>query len=545
MKELDEKSKKNQKTKNCFLSFFYQKKSLWTCWFILFLSVFLILFVQGINSLDPDLGWHLRVGKDIAQSGSVPRIESYTFPTEGDSWVDHEWLSNLFLYRVHESSSYGFWFLSAFMALMAVITFILTVFLTKKIVFPKINPWKYFFYSSLLIFPGTYSLLSAFGVRLQVITWLFTILLLSLFILFHQQKKYWTLFVAPLLLGLWANTHGTFVTGLFCFIAFALFFLFLTKRKFEQKIFVFFSLLVSVLFTLLTPYSFQLWKLVFEEYTQNRGYLTQIKEWLPMYAAPYIHWYSALFISLFLAILAIGLLSKVIPKKRSVLIYLAFVAGLLLLSVQSRRFLPLFTFTSFPISVFVLVNIYPAIIKKWHSYILCLVFLFFILIKIEYIKTVPPNLFEQNIETSPYQAMLFLKDRPEFDDLNLYNQYGWGGYLDWMWPEKKLFIDGRMPQKPMPNGQTYIDEYLAFRQADKMIIQLRKYRIKLVLIPPSKPYKQATGLEKHLLEEFFLVNLEEFNKEDPLYEYLHKNWQQIYSDEVALIYLHPEIEYTQ
>lgn len=534
----------DKKTKNHFLSFFYSRQAVYVCWFVLFLAIFSILFVHGISYLDPDFGWHLRVGQDIISTEDVPRTEKYTFPTEGESWVDHEWLSNILLFRIHQSSIYGFWTLSALFALITISTFILVAYLTKKIVLPKTNPWKFFFFSSLFVFAGTYSLLSAFGIRLQVLTWLFTLLLVAFFVLISHQKKRWPLFAAPLMMILWANMHGTFVTGLLCFGAYV-FFVFLVKKiSLQDKFFVLASFAVSVASTLLTPYSFQLWRLVFEEYTQNRGYLQQIKEWLPMYAAPYIEWYSALYISLFLAILIIGLLSKVIQKKLAVVVYLVFVVGLLLLSVQSRRFLPLFTFTSFPISIYVLIKIFPALkIKKSYVYFLTIFFFSFVVAKIDYARTVPLNLFEQNIESSPYHAVLFLKDHPELNELNLYNQYGWGGYLDWMWPEKKLFIDGRMPQRPLEGGETYIDEYLAFRQADTMIKQLKKYDIKLVLIPPFKPYKQAEGLEKHLIEDFFMVDLKKFNKEEPLYGYLQEHWQEIYADDVAIVFLHPDIEF--
>jgi hypothetical protein len=40
-----------------------------------------------------------------------------------------------------------------------------------------------------------------------------------------------------------------------------------------------------------------------------------------------------------------------------------------------------------------------------------------------------------------------------------------------------------------------------------------------------------------------MVNLEKFNQEDPLNEHLRTHWQQIYSDDVALIYLHPDITF--
>ena len=75
-------------TKSRFLSFFYKDKALTIYWVVVFVLSFLMLFSHSISFLDPDFGWHIRVGKDISLSGSAPTIETYTYPTEGDSWVD-------------------------------------------------------------------------------------------------------------------------------------------------------------------------------------------------------------------------------------------------------------------------------------------------------------------------------------------------------------------------------------------------------------------------------------------------------------------------
>jgi hypothetical protein len=44
---------------------------------------------------DADLWGHLRFGQDILQSGSIPRVEPYSFMTGGAPWFDHEWLSEV------------------------------------------------------------------------------------------------------------------------------------------------------------------------------------------------------------------------------------------------------------------------------------------------------------------------------------------------------------------------------------------------------------------------------------------------------------------
>ena len=65
---------------------------------LLFLAM---LFHNSFSYLDPDFGWHYQVGQEIWQEKQVPLVENHIFPIAGKSWVDHEWLANLFIYLVN------------------------------------------------------------------------------------------------------------------------------------------------------------------------------------------------------------------------------------------------------------------------------------------------------------------------------------------------------------------------------------------------------------------------------------------------------------
>lgn len=533
-------------TKYRFLSFFYKDKALIIHWVIVFVLSFLMLFSHSISFLDPDYGWHIRVGKDISLTGSAPTIETYTYPTQGDSWVDHEWLSNYLLFKVHTLGKFGYWILGGIFSLLTVLSFLIPLTITRKVVTPKVNPWNFLFFASPLLLVGTLIVLISFGIRLQVLSWFFTVSLCALLMLSHVHKKHWPLWIIPIIMLLWANMHGTFFFGLACYVAFFLFTTSFSKETTKRKVLYFISLVLSFLVTFITPYNTKLWKLILEEYTQNRGYLMQIKEWLPMYAAPYIDWGSTAFVAFFIAIFAIGLMSKSLPKNRNVIFYVLFVFGLLAISIQSKRFLPLFVFISYPLTLYILLKIFSGTsIKKYLILIPTIFFLIITFLKIDYVTTVPLDLFKENTNTSPYDASVFIAQHHEFDDLNLYNLYGWGGYLGWMWPERKLFIDGRMPQKPLPNGNTYIDEYLSLLDEETMEDKLKEHDIKIVLMPSKQSRLTLNPLEKHLMVNFFMVDLEEFNKESAIYPYLRENWQTAYSDETAAVFIHPSIKISQ
>ena len=64
--------------------------------FFLFLLLFLVLFGVGFfltsNTLDPDLGWHLRTGQLILERGGAPMQDWYSYTMPLFPWTDHEWL---------------------------------------------------------------------------------------------------------------------------------------------------------------------------------------------------------------------------------------------------------------------------------------------------------------------------------------------------------------------------------------------------------------------------------------------------------------------
>jgi hypothetical protein len=47
-----------------------------------------------------DLWWHMRAGALIAQTGSVPKVDPFSFTAAGRPWVNHSWLGGLALFGV-------------------------------------------------------------------------------------------------------------------------------------------------------------------------------------------------------------------------------------------------------------------------------------------------------------------------------------------------------------------------------------------------------------------------------------------------------------
>ena len=194
--------------------------SLLVSWLIIYITVFLMFFSASINNPDPDFGWHLRVGKDIANNGKAPTVETYTFHTLGQDWVDHEWLSNLFLYWTFSLNTLGYWLLGIIFSLIMITCLFLVLAITKKHIIPTVTRWNFFLIAAPLLLLNAYLLRNPFGIRLQVLSWFFVTICFWIFIRIYKHKNYGFVFVFPPLFALWANLHGSFIFGLAAMSAF-------------------------------------------------------------------------------------------------------------------------------------------------------------------------------------------------------------------------------------------------------------------------------------------------------------------------------------
>src|SRR3989344_9636631 len=126
----------------------------------------------------------------------------------------------------------------------------------------------------------------------------------------------------------------------------------------------------------------------------------------------------------------------------------------------------------------------------------------------------------------------------------MFNDYGWGGYMIWKLPERKVFIDGRMPSWRQ-NGQFVFGDYFNIMQTQKGFEKiLNTYDVQLVLIRKSiKDDAEAQGKLpkntklKQFFEEHHWLNvisaaLGIYKSNDNIYTELTKlGWKVIYQDD--------------
>lgn len=519
-------------------------------WAFFYFFIFTLLLRGSFGYLDPDLGWHLKVGEEISRTWTVPEVNHYNYTFTGN-WVDHEWLSNLAAYEIFNHQ--GYIALSVLFALLIVAVLIMLNVWVRR-AYPAVSP---FFIIIFQLF-GVVASSPHFGVRMQESGLLF--LTLILMIIYHYNKhKDWRLLLALVpIMYLWACLHGSFLIGFAIFGAWASVkiiekFLrrycgkdwldFSSSLKWREIIVFSGAALLSFAVTLFTPYGLKLYSFL-NGYKDN-FYVSHIQEWRSQFLYPFQ--YQQL---LYLALVLLGVIFYIYYSrgdKRSwrldlwtLFIFIFFV----FLSFKSRRHFPLMFAATFVPSAGIFSALFRTadkekpsesfwVIKDWLKWFLLLcLFLSSLLQLVSTDFTASP--FSAFRREYPIGAVEYLRVHPQYDEVRLFNDYGWGGYLIWSLPERRLFIDGRLPQVEY-QGQTFLEEYFDFFKKGAAVSEkLADYDIGLVLMPVKDEETKAKRWE----QIFFGLGNQNLSGHNYLRDYLSgsPDWRPAYYDRTAIIY---------
>ncbi|OGE31073.1 hypothetical protein A2631_05345 [Candidatus Daviesbacteria bacterium RIFCSPHIGHO2_01_FULL_44_29] len=475
--------------------------------FLILLLLLVLLTLKGISTLDPDFGWHLRIGQLILTLG-IPQTDPFSYTMPSYHFVDHEWLTDIALAYLYPLIGY---------VGIAVIFASLTLFALYLVLG---RPKDLF---TLSIFTLAALVLIRFqGVRPQVISWFCLALLLRLL---NSRKFRW--FIPPLFL-IWANLHGGFVFGLIILVIFTGV-RFITERKINLSDVV--SLAMSFGVTLFNPYGLGLWQVVWES-AKDSSLHSRIGEWVPFVFS--FHLPSILFLALSLSLFAKYRSKHLAWINLSCILFL--IAGL----ITSRNF-PLWVMIALPLLIQDL-NLFRLEISKikysgarFRKISAGLVGVVSGLLLFESIWL---GLKFAGINTSidyPKNAVVYL--RTHLPQGQIFADYDWGGYLIWQLPEKRVFIDGRMPswrREIAPAGES-IDafaELLAIQEhPEKSQEILKKYDVSTILWP--NPDYQPKDLFQLIKEQLFGSKAP---PKDSFIESLQSSgWKKVYSDDVSTL----------
>ena len=452
------------------------------------------LFITS-HSIDPDLGWHLAAGKWISWHHAVPRTDIYSHTMQGFSWVDHEWLSDLCLWwlQVH-----GLWW---------IVVLLFTFFAAA--------PFAVWLYRSRSFLDLWFILLAAMfmpriiGVRPQVISFFLFFIFYEIFSqryylnaesqkifkqdIFPNARISWWFLLLPIFFLLWANLHVGFVLAL-GFLGFMGAFYIIWQwwvtshipwRMVITDASIFF---LSALATLANPYGWRVYEFFYHA-LRSPETSKYIIEWQSVLAFPLFS--TCVFIAMVL--LFLFQLRREYPRH-------VFAVGSLMLVgyLRSVRNGPLFFIVAIPAltqGVQLLsqkisavrqqahMPFTPSELKKMQQIGLALVVtgLFgFVYVLNQFQNPGYPVIAAQNLREYIRQG----------NEVTLFNEYGWGGYLIWQVPEVRVFIDGRMDAWVDQNGNSAMREYIAATDTtmpDAWKEVFRRRQITAVLVPNTAP----------------------------------------------------------
>ena len=521
--------------------------------YLTFIIVFIVFWIKGIFFLDPDFGWRLVSGKIYATSG-IPKIDTFSYTMPTFPWVDHAWsqsyiMSLLFTKIGNIGTAFVFMILP--LATLIVVAKACERFYSDKKMFENvgfvvggrflINKFftlstdKIGFFASFPFWLGASILLTFSGIRAQLISWLMIALLYFLFFKNNLYQKY--RFLLPAFFLLWANLHGSFLSGL---ITLGLY-VFLKSVKEKRVLISDFALTtICALLTLVNPYGTGIWREVLSSVRDSSLRLT-VNEWMP---AVFMFDISMAF----LIVISLTLLARFRKKYaiEEIGLYLAF----LFQAILSRRHLPLWTIFAVPISVKGIYYLWLEASKtklgilrfkniyKWAWLLALIIFL------IQTSQAYREALYLREDDFYPTKAINYLSiNTPKGE---IFSEYGWGGYLILKLPEKKVFVDGRMPswkRNNVPDRElaSAFDTYLGIIKGTTEYNDVfEKYDIEIVLWSKSK---KERNIDKHVKRIENYIARFGWKKDDfSFIQTLEDNgWQKVYEDERAVIHKRPEM----
>lgn len=294
------------------------------------------LFVRGgrLFAVDGDVGRHIRVGRTILETGTIPHTDLFSHTMFGAPFVPYEWLSEVI--TAAADRAFGL----AGVALLAALLYFAAVIAMYRASDELGAP-------QLLAFPVALLGLFLMSVHLLPRPHLFTTAFAGLFVVvllrFARTGRPWTLAPLPPLMLMWANSHGGFLIGFILLVAFVVGALlrspeFSTGRTAVKPLLLVLGLCVGA--SLVNPAGLELWR-------HTTGYLgidflvAQTQE----YRSPDFHqMYGKLFFVCLFAGPALWMTGRVRVTPLAAGLFLFFAAA----ALHSARNLPLFTVAVLP-----------------------------------------------------------------------------------------------------------------------------------------------------------------------------------------------------
>jgi hypothetical protein len=449
---------------------------------VLFGSLLAVVILYGprLFNQDGDLGRHLTVGRYILEAGKIPLSDIFSNSMQGAQLVPHEWFSQVLLAQAYQLMGLdGDVFLAG---LVIASTFLLAYLETVR--------------------RGTSRLVSLAVVLMAAaassLHWLarphiFTFLFIAIWTFQLEKicnKQSRSLWVFPVLMLVWVNTHGAFITGFVVLGAYIAGWLVelqqgLALRETGKQLALIAATSLPV--TFINPAGWHIW-------VNSLGFVGNdyLVSHTVEYMAPDFHhpvtWPFLFLVGFAISALAWGRRLRV----RDALL----LAGWAVMGLYSARNIPLFAIVTAPIlgelvnpqagklEWLVKLEAGLGLVEKqlrgffWPAFTV-LAALLLVSQHLPFDLTRQGNTFDPDV--FPVQAADWLDKHPQQG--KMFNYFTWGGYLLYReWPEQKVFIDGQTDFY----GEGLTREYeTVISISPGWQDVLRKYDISWAIIPVS------------------------------------------------------------
>jgi hypothetical protein len=441
----------------------------------IFVGALIAVVSQGFFLLngDGDLGRHLTIGNYILDNLKIPTQDLFSHTMQGKPLVPHEWLAEV-----------GFSLVNGLMGLDGVVLLIALLIATtftlayREMLRRNVSRLVAIAVTGLAGYASSLHWLA----RPHIFTFLF--IAVWAYLLENEKSRLW---LFPLIMLLWANTHGAFIAGFVILAGHVTGWLWESiqkqaTRERGQRLLV--IGVTSLAVTFLNPAGWRLWG-TSVGYLGNRFLVDQTIE----YQSPNFHNWSTwpFLIMLMIGILALAFGGRLRPHES--ILFAAWMA----MSLYSARNIPLFVIVVAPylgalIQIFIgkiliLQQIEQKLFSVEHNLrgAVFPITTVILLVLTSFIQTNTTNRFDSN--KFPVMAADWLQDNPQ--DGRMFNNFIWGGYLLYrLWPQQNVFIDGQTDFY----GEALTREYaqvMALREGWQAV--LKKYDVAWVIVQSDKP----------------------------------------------------------
>jgi len=472
-------------------------------WLLLLLSYLFILTIIS-NCFDNDLGWHLRFGKEFWTSTQFSYTDTYTYSYYGRPWINHEWGGDLLMWPTYEYLGYPI-----LLMIFSVLPLLALILALKKI------SGHFDIKDAAIVLAMLWSGQQILNVRLHMFTPLFLVILWY-YLERPTAKK--MIIGWPIIFWLWSILHGSWILG---FIMIGIYWtanlvntlcrrfwpnrydpaLWTAKQIWQSII----GVVLSATIICLNPYGIKVWGEVLSYFT-NSYYKLHTVEWLPAYYTP-IFWPAI--ISAFVTLPVILILFQ---KKRitwpQLLMYLAFWYS----AWQYKRNALLFLVVCAPLISIALTTLKTKILlnkisidqfynKTARLFIVIfslttlVLLIIFYTINIRFTRDLwhSPTIIEQNF--MPLGETEWLKKNTVTHPVLIFNDFSWGGYLDWSLPQDLIFFDGRGTATwKTPDGQSFLKYYTDLNFGKNGLTEIEKMPVQFIML--AKFFYQTDSLIK-------------------------------------------------